>query len=299
MTDWELTGGLSWDNSAVSTTNYKNLFDGSFDRNFSAISGSAGLAYLPDENTNLSLNLSTGFRAPNVNELASKGFKPEDMRNEFGNNDLKAEKVVGLDLSFNQSNGGSRYFASVFLQNYNDFIYLLQDTSFTSPNGYKNYNFIQNDVQFYGFEVGWGIVKNWESSSSAFDISFSTTKNNLDASNYIIYNLPADKLVLNLSHNFSDWGGLKQPELLIQFIQYMNLWDDGRLLSNGNGKWFHLLNANIESEVSAFDNDLTIGISGKNLLNSVYVAPMSRLATYGVPNPGISINAYIKYPFNL
>jgi iron complex outermembrane receptor protein len=299
MTDWEVNGGLSWYNSAVSTTNYNNLFDGDFDRSFSAVSGSAGLSYLPNDKTNLSLNVSSGFRAPNVNELASKGFKPEDMRNEFGDKDLEAERVMGVDLSFNQSYGGSRYFASVFLQNYSNFIYLEQDTTISSPNGRPNFDFVQNDVQFYGFEIGWGIVKNWESSSTAFDISFSTTKNNLESENYIIYNLPADKLVLNLSHNFSDWGGLKQPELLIQFVQYLNIWDDGRLMANGNGKWFHVLNANVESEVSALGNDLTIGLSGKNLLNSVYVAPLSRLAVYGVPNPGISINAYIKYPFDL
>lgn len=299
MTDWELTGGLSWDRSAVSTTNYNNLFEGNFDRDFSSVSGSAGLAYLPNALTNLSLNLSSGFRAPNVNELASKGFKPEDQRNEYGDKDLKAEKVVGIDLSFTQTNGGAKYFASVFLQNYSNFIYLEQNNDLTTLSDTLSFDFLQKDVQFYGFELGWGITKNWESSSSEFDVSFSTTKNNLKSVNYIIYSLPADKLVFNLSHNFSDWGVLKQPELSIQFIQYLNIWDDGRLVANGNGKWYHVLNANLESEISAFGNDLTVGISGKNLLNTVYIDPLSRLAINGVPNPGISINAYFKYPFDL
>jgi outer membrane receptor protein involved in Fe transport len=90
-------------------------------------------------------------------------------------------------------------------------------------------------------------------------------------------------------------GSLKNPQVSIQFLQFMNIWNDGRLVTNSGGKWYNLLNLNLQTDVSLYDRDLTIGLNGKNLLNRQYVDPMSNLSVYGVPNPGISVNAYFRY----
>lgn len=77
----------------------------------------------------------------------------------------------------------------------------------------------------------------------------------------------------------------------------MNVWDDDRLFFNGD-KTFGLLNANIEAIINISSLKVTTGISGKNILNKTYIDPLSKLAMYGVPNPGFSINLYLKVPFS-
>jgi iron complex outermembrane receptor protein len=295
ITSWELNGGISWDRAAYSTNNYINLFDADIDKNFAAFSGNLGASYLTSNTSKVSLNLATGFRPPNINELASTGFKPESMRVEYGNSNLEAERSSSVEFSFNETSRDFRYFGSVFYQDFNNFIYLEEMLSPPRPETRPTFNFVQNDAEFYGFELGAGFTSNWETSSSDFNLSFSTTKNNLISNSYIIYNLPVDKLNLELKHNFADMGSFKKPQIAAQFLQFMNIWNDGRLITNSGGKWYNLLNLNLQTDVSLYDRDLTIGLNGKNLLNRQYIDPMSNLSIFGVPNPGISVNAYFRY----
>ena len=294
-TDWDLNGGISWDRASYSTMNYNNLFGADFDKNFAAFSGNLGASYIASNTSKASLNLATGFRPPNINELASAGYKPESMRVEYGNSNLEAERSSSVEVSYNETARDFRYFGSAFYQNFNNFMYLEKVLNPLPPETRPTFNFVQNDAQFYGFEVGAGFTTNWEESRTDFDLSFSTTKNNLISNSYIIYNLPVDKLNLELKHNFADMGSLKKPQVSIQFLQFMNIWNDGRLVTNSGGKWYNLLNLNLQTDVSLYDRDLTIGLNGKNLLNRQYVDPMSNLSVYGVPNPGISVNAYFRY----
>ncbi len=293
--DWGLNGGISWDRVAYSTKNYSNLFGANFDKNFADFSGNLGASYLASNTSKISLNLATGFRPPNINELAAAGYKPESMRIEYGDNNLDAERSSSVEVSFNETAKEFRYFGSVFYQKFNDFIYLEKVLNPSRPEIRPTFNFIQNDAEFYGFELGIGFTSTWETSSTDIDISFSTTKNNLISNSYIIYNLPVDKLNLELKHSFANMGSFKKPQIAVQFLQFMNIWNDGRLVTNSGGKWYNLLNLNLQTDVSLYDRDLTLGLSGKNLLNREYVDPMSNLSVYGVPNPGISVNIYFRY----
>jgi iron complex outermembrane receptor protein len=68
-----------------------------FSRNFSSFSGSAGAAYQVSEKVYAKLNLSRGFRTPNIAELGSNGIHEGTQRYEIGNPDLKAENSLQLD----------------------------------------------------------------------------------------------------------------------------------------------------------------------------------------------------------
>lgn len=71
-----------------------------FNKNYNGFSGSIGLSYQLNSNSTLKLNLSQGFRAPNVAELASNGKHEGAFRYEIGNPDLKAENSRQLDLAY-------------------------------------------------------------------------------------------------------------------------------------------------------------------------------------------------------
>jgi len=68
-----------------------------FSTNFGGISGSVGASYQLSENWNTKLNLSRGFRAPNISELSSNGVHEGTIRYELGDPNLKAESSLQVD----------------------------------------------------------------------------------------------------------------------------------------------------------------------------------------------------------
>lgn len=70
------------------------------------VTGNAGLVYLPVAGTKLSLNFSTGFRAPNIDDLA-KIFESNTANKELvvPNPDIKPEKTFNIDLGLSQNIG--------------------------------------------------------------------------------------------------------------------------------------------------------------------------------------------------
>lgn len=79
-----LSAGIRWDIQKISTSRYMNFFTSEFDKDFNSISGAFGATYLLTHNLKLSANYSHGFRAPNISELKSAGFRPETQRFEYG-----------------------------------------------------------------------------------------------------------------------------------------------------------------------------------------------------------------------
>ena len=96
-----------------------------FSRNFNGVTGSLGGIYNIGKHANLRLNISRGFRAPNLSELGSNGEHEGTFRYELGNNQLKPEYSwqgdVGADFSSEVVSAQLSLFASdisnyVFLQ---------------------------------------------------------------------------------------------------------------------------------------------------------------------------------------
>jgi len=67
-----------------------------------AFTGSIGLVYRSEKNTRVNFNLSTGFRSPNIDDIA-KVFDSEPGTVVVPNPDLKAEYVYSADLGLNQA----------------------------------------------------------------------------------------------------------------------------------------------------------------------------------------------------
>ncbi|MCK5033472.1 MAG: TonB-dependent receptor, partial [Calditrichia bacterium] len=83
----------------------KSEFDNNFypfpfskiDLNSGALTGSLGLIYWPNENFEIKMNLSTGFRAPNIDDI-SKVFDSEPGSVVVPNPNLKSEYAYNIDL---------------------------------------------------------------------------------------------------------------------------------------------------------------------------------------------------------
>ena len=95
-----------------------------FSRNFNGLTGSLGVIYNLSDRTNLRLNLSRGFRAPNLSELGSNGEHEGTFRYELGNQQLNPEYSWQGDLGLDYSSEMVSAQFSLFASDISNYIYL-------------------------------------------------------------------------------------------------------------------------------------------------------------------------------
>jgi iron complex outermembrane receptor protein len=121
-----LSGGLRFDNRSLDS---KELMEGAdlkfpgFTKNFSNVSGSAGLTYEASDMITLKLNVARGFRAPTVAELASNGAHEGTNRFEYGEQDLKSETSLQTDAGIEIASQHVSFNANIFYNAISNFIY--------------------------------------------------------------------------------------------------------------------------------------------------------------------------------
>ena len=144
-----LSGGLRYDNRHLHS--YALEDDGElrfkdFSRNFNGVTGSIGAIYNLSDRINLRLNLSRGFRAPNLSELGSNGEHEGTFRYEIGNSDLSPEFSWQGDLGIDYSSEIFSAQLSFFANHISDFIFLERIVD-------DQYQFTQGDARLWGGEV--------------------------------------------------------------------------------------------------------------------------------------------------
>lgn len=97
--------------------------------NHSAFNGSIGIVYKPIESTQLQMNMSTGFRAPNIDDIG-KVFDSEPGNVIVPNENLSSEYVYNLDLGFKISMYERLQFEGSFFSSYINNVMVRSDFTF-------------------------------------------------------------------------------------------------------------------------------------------------------------------------
>ena len=122
-----LSGGLRYDvrrlHSYALIEEGKQRFE-DFTRNFSGLTGSLGAIYNFADGLNLRVNLSRGFRAPNISELGANGVHEGTFRYEIGNHHLKPEYSWQGDLGLDYSSEIFSAQLSLFANHIDNYIFL-------------------------------------------------------------------------------------------------------------------------------------------------------------------------------
>ena len=139
---WNVSGGIRFDNRHVHGEALADRFT-AFSRNFTGITGSIGAVYNATNNLNFRVNLSRGFRAPNISELASNGRHEGTLRYEEGNTSLKAENSWQTDIGVDYSSAVVSLQLSLFANRINNFVF-----------AHKVLGQIKDDVPVYQFIGG-------------------------------------------------------------------------------------------------------------------------------------------------
>lgn len=160
MDKLSISGGLRFDNRVINAK--KHIQDGdlkfeALSRDFSNISGSAGISFLPSSSVTFKLNISRGFRAPSIPELSSNGAHEGTNRYEYGNPDLASETSFQLDLGMEFNSEHISLATSLFSNNINNFIFYRKLESVTGNDslvdGNMAFRFDQRNASLAGFEA--------------------------------------------------------------------------------------------------------------------------------------------------
>jgi iron complex outermembrane receptor protein len=120
------SGGLRVDNRHLDSHEFEE--DGeekfeAFTRNFTNLSGSAGLCYRLSKAVTLKTNIARGLRAPSIPELGSNGAHEGSQRYEYGDRDLKSETSLQWDGSLEWSGEHFSMEATVFWNSISNYIF--------------------------------------------------------------------------------------------------------------------------------------------------------------------------------
>jgi iron complex outermembrane recepter protein len=133
-----------------------------FNKIFDGISGSAGLSYVVNEHWHFKANLSRGYRAPGITELASNGLDPGARIIYLGNQQFKAEFSNQQDIGAFYEHKNFDISLSLFNNYIQNYIYLAQladenNVPITDAQGNKTFQYQQSKAQLYGLEANFTV----------------------------------------------------------------------------------------------------------------------------------------------
>lgn len=268
--------GVRYDSRSISSANISN--------DYSSFNGSIGLKK-DFSNSTLRLNLSSGFRAPNLIELFADGVHHGSFQYKRGNINLSAETSLQTDFSFQINNDDSLLSFDLFYNSINDYIYLSPSSEF--EDGFRVYNYLQQNAKLYGGEIHLNkqTSLSWLKYYSSIEYIFGESSDG-EALPFI------SPLTFNQVFNI-DFGN--DYSLEIDFIAKakqgrVSIFEektDGYTLLNLSGVW----------ETYFLGNDLDVFWSVDNVFDREYYDHLSRLKTAGIREMGRNISVGLKYNF--
>lgn len=199
---WMLEGGLRYD--------WRKLFDIEnnnserfADQQFSSVSGSLGGSYRWSPELTTTLNFSSAWRAPQINELYSDGLHHSSARIETGNPSLVPERANSWMLNMDYQPFRWRFDIGFYYKDISNFIYLAPDYPpvLTIRGAFPSFSFRQTDARLHGLDatVGYVLTAHWKAEAKA-SILRAWDKT---ADDWLIQ-MPADRYELGLQYEFGN-----------------------------------------------------------------------------------------------
>lgn len=286
-----------------------------FKRNFNALTGSIGMTYELSSNWNVKLNLSRGFRAPNISELGSNGVHEGTMRYEMGNRDLKPEHSWQMDLGLDYSSPIVSAQLALFANRIDNYIFIQKmadaDGHEIIVDGTPAYQFAASDARLWGGEARVDVhplphlhIGNSFSYVNAVQLHQSSDSKYLPLT-------PAPRWNGDVRYEFI-CGGRTFDNLFLKFAVDCNLRQNHFYAANDTETAtpsYALLNLYVGTDIKSHGKRLlSIYLSGENLTNRAYQSHLSRLkyldrnmvtGRTGVYNMGRNFSVKVVVPIEL
>ena len=157
---WNLSGGIRYDirhlhSHALEEEGQLRFND--FSRNFHGVSGSLGVTCEITKGLNAKFNISHGFRAPNISELASNGIHEGAQLYQKGNEQLKSENSWQLDFGMDYSSSVVYAQVSLFANRICNYIFsqrlAVEDGNPVMQENMPVYQYTSGDASIMGGEL--------------------------------------------------------------------------------------------------------------------------------------------------
>lgn len=288
-----LAGGLRFDNRNVDA---KKMMEGTevkfspFNKNYGGVSGSLGLSYQLTPKSTLKVNVSRGFRAPNMAELASNGVHEGTFRYEIGDSNLKSEISHQLDIAYFLNSDHITFELTPFVNVISNYIFTekLQDANgndvIIDPNNpVPSFQFTQGNAKLLGGEIFLDIHPHpfdWLHLENSFSYVAATQNNRPADQKYLPY-IPAPKYRGEIKTQFKELNNSISNFYAKFSVDYY--FAQNHIFSAYNTETttpaYALLSAGFGADVKAFGKKdfFTLFFSADNLTNVAYQNHLNRL----------------------
>ena len=271
---WQL--GLRYDTRYITSKE--------FDNQYHSFNFSTGIYQPVVKNLSFRLNLSSGFRAPNMYELLSDGIHHGTNRYEIGNPGLKTENSYQIDASLNYNTRHIEFFINPYFNYIRNYIYLQPIAD--RINNIPVCNYTQHDAFLYGGEAGFHFHPHpldWLHIEGSYGSTFGQDAEH----NYLAF-MPSQKINAMVSANFAF---KKTAKKISVFLQNQYSLAQNRIAENElSTPDYNLLNVGVMLEFAVKNQPLQLNISANNLLNETYYDHLSRYKVNEIYNMGRSFN---------
>ncbi len=270
-----------------------------FRNRFSNVSGAVGFAFNVSERITVKGNLGSGFRAPNIAELAANGKHEGTFRYEIGNHQLKPETSVQLDLSIGYE--GEKF--SLQLNGYRNYIYNYiypgqfngELIDYTGEDGEQEslpvYRFVQTEAALIGAEASLDIHP---LKALHFENTLAVVKGTNKGNGHPLPFIPATT-VQNEIRFEPEIKGLKDSYLKVGL---RNVFRQGRFDTFETATdSYTLLDAGLGTSFSLNKHKVNVWLTGQNLTDKRYVNHLNRYKLAGIFNPGRNLSLGVNFSF--
>ena len=264
-----------------------------FNSTYSGVSGSIGATYQFNKNVFGKLNLSRGFRAPNIAEVSANGVHEGTVNFIHGIPSLKAENSLQFDFGLGVNSDHVTAELDLFSNSINNYIFLHKIESVfggdSLTNGFTTFTYASGKANILGGEFSIDIHPHpldWLHFENAFSFVRSTQKNESDSTKYLPFT-PAPKFTSDLRVNAKKIGkGLANSYFKIGVESYLK--QDKFYAAFGTETatpGYTLLNAGIGTDVISKSKTLfSLYFNVTNLTDVAYQSHLSRLKYEAVNN---------------
>lgn len=312
--DKPYTGPVTPQDTAV-FYNYKHTFSG--------ISGSIGATYNFSDKFSVKVNVSRGYRAPNIAEISANGVHPGTNIYQIGNDQFKPEFSLQEDIGFAFTSKYAVINFSVFNNLISNYIFNQKLLSYNGSDsvivsGNQTYKFQQGKANLYGGELSIDLhpVKalHFENSISAvFGVNKDIDPKLKSDSNKYVPSIPPIHGVSELRYDFDcKKSHIVNGFVKVQLAYYAN---QNRVYLTDNTETrtpcYALFNAGVGAGIANKKGKTIFNfyVMGNNLFDVAYQDHLSRLkyfeqysyspnGHYGIYNMGRNISFKIDFPLD-
>ncbi|MEP6645660.1 MAG: TonB-dependent receptor [Saprospiraceae bacterium] len=287
-----------------------------FSSNYNGVSGSIGATYQFSENVFTKLNISRGFRAPNIAEISANGVHEGTINFIIGVPTLKAENSLQLDYALGLNSDHVTAEIDLFSNNINNFIFLSKLNSTQGGDslsqGFSTFKYTSGNANLAGGEISIDIHPHpldWLHFENSLSYVISKQKDQPDSTRYLPFT-PATKTNSELRATAKKIGTIFKNAYFK--IEVENYFKQTKFFSafgtETETPGYALLNLGLGADIVSNHSTLfSLYINANNLTDVAYQSHLSRLkygevnnvsGRTGVFNMGRNISFKLLVPIN-